>query len=135
VKVEYRIAITYNVISVLESMHASRMFELLHREELDFLADLDLSVYRKFRQLSIEFIFATDMSKHASNVSELKNLMFEELDFSLSGVRVPVLKSVLKMADISNSTREWKTCREWAYCIMDVCNLIALPLIFFSPFY
>eukprot|EP01107_Rhizomastix_libera_P017083 TRINITY_DN7649_c0_g1_i1.p1 TRINITY_DN7649_c0_g1~~TRINITY_DN7649_c0_g1_i1.p1 ORF type:complete len:605 (+),score=128.22 TRINITY_DN7649_c0_g1_i1:68-1882(+) len=118
--VEDPLAILYNDTSILENTHTSRTFEILHEEKFDFLENLEISVYRKFRAIMIDLILATDMSKHANIVGELAAKIIAG-DASLDKVssRLLVLKVVLKMADISNSTRPWEICKTWAHRVME----------------
>eukprot|EP01107_Rhizomastix_libera_P014968 TRINITY_DN5164_c0_g2_i1.p1 TRINITY_DN5164_c0_g2~~TRINITY_DN5164_c0_g2_i1.p1 ORF type:complete len:623 (-),score=160.51 TRINITY_DN5164_c0_g2_i1:3-1871(-) len=120
VNVEDPLAIQYNDQSVLESTHSARVFGLLHEEENDFLENMELTHYRTLRNMIIQLILATDMSKHADILSDLKaRVAAEEFKWDNAQVRLLTLKMMIKAADISNPARSWNLCEKWAGLVME----------------
>eukprot|EP01105_Mastigella_eilhardi_P003073 TRINITY_DN1391_c0_g1_i8.p1 TRINITY_DN1391_c0_g1~~TRINITY_DN1391_c0_g1_i8.p1 ORF type:complete len:349 (+),score=84.26 TRINITY_DN1391_c0_g1_i8:132-1178(+) len=109
------LALEYNDMSVLEQMHTSRAFQLLHQPEYNFLANLSRQQFRTFRMLSISLIFATDMAKHMEIISEFNTLSkLGQLDVCKDAHRLLLCKTLMKIADVSNCGRPWKTAQKWA---------------------
>ena len=69
--------------------------------------------YQRARKLMIECILATDMSQHFSELSKFKTRI-GALDFEPKKKdKMMTLKMMFHLADISNATKEWNTCRKW----------------------
>jgi cGMP-inhibited 3',5'-cyclic phosphodiesterase A len=74
VSINSPLAILYNDRSVLENHHASSSWLLLKSSpKYNFLCSLDLAEWKRFRFLVLEFILATDLSKHFSLLNEFNN--------------------------------------------------------------
>jgi hypothetical protein len=68
-------AIRYNDVSVQENFHVAESFAILHRDETNFLEQLNVDEFKVFRKRMIGCILATDMAKHAADFSALKSLL------------------------------------------------------------
>lgn len=105
------IAILYNDQSVLENFHAASLFQLIRKHsELNIFASLNKPQYREIRKTIIECIIATDPAVHYEYVSKLSAKA--ESDSPVWNANSPeqrllLMKSILKMADISNVARLW----------------------------
>lgn len=118
------IAVAYNDRSVLENMHASKAFQYLLLDEgsLDFLRGLPRSTFREFRGLAISLILATDMARHVELLSEFRSrlLSAQGLDpMHSEGDRLLVMKAMVKVADLVNTTRPWPIALKWAQRILE----------------
>ena len=93
VKTNHELAMVYNDNSPLENMHAARCFQLLQREDLDFLSHWRFNPaggsgrnrtsgrrWHRFRLTVIEMIMATDNSKHKHLMEELAQVAEELAD-------------------------------------------------------
>ena len=70
-------AITSNDISVQETYHVSKMFEILKRDGCNFADKFTKDEFKIFRMRVIGLILATDMAKHMTDMSEL-NAMIDQ---------------------------------------------------------
>ena len=68
-------AIRYNDVSVQENYHVAEAFSLMQRGDMSFLETLSTDEYKVFRKRMIGCILATDMAKHAIDVSALKSIV------------------------------------------------------------
>lgn len=68
-------AIRYNDVSVQENYHVAESFAILKRTEANFLEQLTNDEFKIFRKRMIGCILATDMAKHAADLSQLKSLI------------------------------------------------------------
>jgi hypothetical protein len=62
-------AINSNDVSVQETYHASEMFRILRESECNFTDKMTKEEFKIFRKRVIGCIIATDMAKHAADVS------------------------------------------------------------------
>lgn len=109
------LAVRYNGISVLESMHVSESCMLLHQPALNFLEQLPHSKSLEFWQMLIKLVLATDMARHAELLGEFNaKLAGNRLNFDLPGDRIMLLSMLMKAADLSNASRPWDIARMWS---------------------
>ncbi|KAH3765228.1 cAMP phosphodiesterase [Pelomyxa schiedti] len=116
------LALKYNGISILESMHVSEAFNLLFsRPEINFLAAWPKAQIQDFHRLVVALVLSTDMSKHIEIIGQLKAIRASshELDYTKQAERELCLKILLKLADISNAIRKWSVAQTWAECVME----------------
>ncbi|KAH3764712.1 cAMP-specific 3',5'-cAMP phosphodiesterase 4 [Pelomyxa schiedti] len=114
------LAIQYNDQSVLESMHAARLFQILKQENLNFLKNLSIEQFRLFRKIVITLILSTDMAKHLEIIGEFNSILkVSHLDYGNAQHRLSLSRMVLKVADISNVTRPWKVAVTWAQKVVE----------------
>jgi len=135
-EVQHDLAIRYNDRSPLENMHCSKLFEILAKKELNVLANAP-DQFRDVRKTIIEVILHTDITQHPGMAKELE-LLYEMNSkvFEAPGAsdkkaeeREEILQSsenkklipkvLLHSADISNPTKPWDLCREWALRVLD----------------
>ena len=105
------VAILYNDQSVLENFHAASLFQLINQHpDLNIFQSLNKSKFREIRKLIIECIIATDPAMHYEYVSKLSAKMESDQgawNGEMADQRLLLMKSILKMADISNVARLW----------------------------
>lgn len=84
------LAMKYNDQSVLENMHTSLTFKILHREDTNIVSTLSADDYLAFRRIVILMVLSTDLQKHFNKLNEFKSYLeadelpdFENDDFRL----------------------------------------------------
>eukprot|EP00727_Mastigamoeba_balamuthi_P000813 m51a1_g10729 putative 3 5 -cyclic nucleotide phosphodiesterase family protein (836) ;mRNA; f:277251-280300 len=113
------LALRYNAVSVLESMHAADSATLLHTD-LNFLQDCPKASYSTIISIFTQMVLATDMSRHVEIMSQLTaKIASETFDFTQSADRLLALKCLLKFSDLSNPSREWDACFLWAKRVLE----------------
>jgi len=118
------LALTYNYVSPLESMHAAKAMSLLATPGSDILAlsALDPQGAMKVRCLMVKLILGTDMANHKGDLDELNGLVATKQQEGsaawLEGdggeaARTVVLKAALHAADVSNPAKPWSYYMQW----------------------
>lgn len=116
----------YNDDSVLENHHLAVAFKLLQNEKMDIFHNIPRNQRRSIRNMVIDMVRATDMSKHMGLLGELKT-MVETKKVAGSGIieldsyqdRIRVLKNMLHCADLSNPTKPLDIYRNWTERVMN----------------
>lgn len=118
-----KLAILYNDKSVLENMHASKVFEKLIGEErdpkIDIFVGLNKSQVNTIRHVMVEAILHTDMTKHFETVNVMKAMALRHEDkqniLNLDDAdETTLFFYLLHAADISNPTKPAPICVDWA---------------------
>ncbi|RNA28494.1 cAMP-specific 3 -5 -cyclic phosphodiesterase 4D isoform X4 [Brachionus plicatilis] len=120
------LAVMYNDDSVLENHHLAVAFKLLQKDTLNIFHNVPRNQLRSIRNIVIDMVRATDMSKHMSLLAELKT-MVETKKVAGSGIieldsyqdRIRVLKNMLHCADLSNPTKPLEIYRNWTERVMN----------------
>jgi len=132
------LAIKYNDNSPLENHHLCASFNLLHRNEYNFLHNMERDTYRTLRTLMIDLVLATDMKRHFDILSQFQVSLSIRKDSSSSPtssgdvssgarnlwVRIPdnemddaqhtlKLQVALKVADLGHLAAPQGVHREW----------------------
>ncbi|CAK9094572.1 5'-cyclic nucleotide phosphodiesterase 1C (Cam-PDE 1C) (3' [Durusdinium trenchii] len=114
------IALTYNDISVLENMHISKTFKLMHSDlSTNILEGFKIEHRNRLRKEMVEVVLGTDMSSHFGNVADFKTLV-EKLGSdptewhhepkAMSALRVMALHAM----DISNPAKVLSLSDKWS---------------------
>ncbi|TRY57448.1 hypothetical protein DNTS_031434 [Danionella cerebrum] len=119
------LALMYNDASVLENHHLAVGFKLLQEENCDIFCNLSKKQRQSLRQMTIDMVLATDMSKHMNFLADLKT-MVETKKVTSQGVllldnysdRIQVLQNMVHCADLSNPTKPLELYRQWTDRIM-----------------
>eukprot|EP00039_Didymoeca_costata_P012973 m.190192 g.190192 ORF g.190192 m.190192 type:complete len:648 (+) comp15638_c0_seq9:126-2069(+) len=134
VKTEHDLAILYNDISVLENHHISTAFKIMREEDSNILASFSKDDRLTIRKIIIDTVLSTDMSKHTHFLGEFKALTektyasqsHDNFDESVQNIlgpsyenRVLVLCTIVHSADLGNCAKEWNTCKQWTYRLME----------------
>ena len=70
--------------------------------------------YKKARQLMINRVLSTDMSKHFSELGKFKErIASPEFDPLNQTDKDMLLQTLFHLADISNPTKPWALCQKW----------------------
>lgn len=127
-------ATRYNDISVQENYHAAESFAIIKAAEANFLETLTPDEFKVFRKRMIGCILATDMAKHAADLSQLKSIVEakqirqgqnadlvinRESDATLFKSQQFLLEITLHACDISQQTRPFDTVRKWTELLYD----------------
>eukprot|EP00927_Polykrikos_kofoidii_P087099 TRINITY_DN9953_c1_g2_i1.p1 TRINITY_DN9953_c1_g2~~TRINITY_DN9953_c1_g2_i1.p1 ORF type:complete len:715 (-),score=115.04 TRINITY_DN9953_c1_g2_i1:53-1945(-) len=143
VETSQELAMRYNDHSPLENMHCAKMFEIVRQPKSAVFANLDRQQYREVRQVCIDAILHTDNIHHFTMVKELQVLYEMNSDifdlalqmyqteaieyppkeicdmFVESDKRKLMRNLFLHFADISNPSKPFNICKQWAWFIVD----------------
>jgi hypothetical protein len=113
-------AIFYNDRSVLENHHLASAWQILLKEDSNFLTHLSKEEFRSVRDQVVEMVLATDLSGHFAMLSAFKNKVLAAGTFNLDNKddRNLFWKICIKCADVSNMAREWGLYERWLTRIM-----------------
>jgi hypothetical protein len=117
-----RLAIVYNDVSILESYHCARTWELFSKTEYDVFHPLDPKQRKDVRRQIIMMVMATDMVVHFAMKADFDKLVVKLNDGKATGIEVTpdakerdlILKVLLHAADVSNPTKQWDVCKTWS---------------------
>ncbi|XP_026130619.1 cAMP-specific 3',5'-cyclic phosphodiesterase 4C isoform X2 [Carassius auratus] len=119
------LALMYNDASVLENHHLAVGFKLLQEDNCDIFCNLSKKQRQSLRQMTIDMVLATDMSKHMNFLADLKTMVETKKVTSLGVLlldnysdRIQVLQNMVHCADLSNPTKPLELYRQWTDRIM-----------------
>ena len=138
----HELALTYFYRSPLESMHISKAFTILAKEECNFLGGkletdvLSSDDWKKARELMVNMILATDMANHGVDLIELEHVLKAgSVDLSKPERATLILKVCLHAADISNPAKPWDNYNKWTDRVLqefhaqgDIEKSLGLPI-------
>lgn len=114
------LAIKYSDISVLEHFHASSAFEMMQKDEYNFLENLNLEERRAIRETVISMVLATDMSFHFDWIGKFKTkISGNGLNLEAKADRKLLLNMAIKCADVNNPSKPSDQSRRWTDLIME----------------
>lgn len=143
VETSHELAIRYNDHSPLENMHCAKLFEIVGQPKTAVFAQYAKAEYRDARQVCIEAILHTDNTHHFSMLKELQMLYEMNSDvfdialqmnqaskidfppkevidiFSEPDKKKLIRNLFLHFCDVSNPTKPFDICRQWAWHILD----------------
>merc|ERR1712032_738555 len=112
---ETPLAMLFNDQSVLENMHCTITFSVLHSTSSNFLAGLDGTLRTTFRSLIVQMILETDLGKHIQLVSRFRQEFLNTINLDTAGHRIQLphnpaqrkelLAFALKCCDVAHSTK------------------------------
>eukprot|EP00727_Mastigamoeba_balamuthi_P012181 m51a1_g7586 putative 3 -cyclic-nucleotide phosphodiesterase (907) ;mRNA; r:203501-206384 len=110
----------YNGLNVLESMHCSESMSLLFLDQtLGFADGLSKEDRQDLHRTVCQLVLATDMARHLELTSQFGARVASGNLVNSKPDKLLVMQMMLKMADISNSTRGWPVCQRWAQRVME----------------
>ena len=113
------IALNYNDISVLENMHVSEAFKLMHSNPIyDVFDGFDRETYKKFRKQIIHCVLATDMTKHSGSINFLNKLLSEK-NKPEDNDKQDYMDLIIHTSDISNPTKIFDIYFKWAKLVVE----------------
>jgi len=117
-----KLSILYNDISVLEQHHTASFFFLLENEKrnCNVLMDLNPELKQEYRNIILEQILYTDMSKHGELCKIIKELgQLDPADRDMGGANKRImLKALVHATDIGNPTRVFDVAKMWGLKIV-----------------
>ncbi len=94
-------------------------YSLMANDDLNFLKHMNKADYKKFREIMIHVILATDMTKHFADLGKFKSRLTSS-DFKPDGNdKMLCLDMTIHLADISNTTKTWGSCKKWIDLLFD----------------
>lgn len=114
-------AIQYNDISVLESMHCSIVYKFLMDPEHNLFESLSNEDWITSRKIIIEMILSTDMSKHFEILGRFKTRALNLCDINLEKIDDKLLffATGLKCADIGHSAKYTDLHQKWTAMVLE----------------
>ncbi|EGR27021.1 hypothetical protein IMG5_203050 [Ichthyophthirius multifiliis] len=134
INTQNNLALKYNDKSVLENFHVSKMFEdTLNNESINIFRSFTIKEFKIIRQIIINMILATDMSRHFSDIGKMKTrldsgifkyiiiFLFKKiLDFDIKNKdKQNCMEILIHAADLSNPIKNWKISYQWSIKIMN----------------
>lgn len=119
IKTRSRLAEKYRNEAVLENRSLDGTFDLLQDPECALLAGLPPDTHNECRRLLGLVIIATDFATHQAFLKELRtHLHTKGTDFSDPEGLSLLARTLIKAADISNTTKEFPLARLWGRRVM-----------------
>jgi hypothetical protein len=111
------IAINFNDISVLENMHISEAFKLIHSDNnYNIFENFDKNEYKRIRKQMISCVLHTDMSYHKGSL-DFMNKILNQNDENID--QQEYMNLILHSADISNPTKKFEIYYKWAELVVE----------------
>ncbi|RLN48108.1 hypothetical protein BBJ29_007063 [Phytophthora kernoviae] len=113
------IALRYNDHAVLENYHVAQSFLVMKNADLNVLGELAPDDFKYARDMIIQMVLATDMSKHFEDVALFKtNILSASLDegtlaIKSVGDKKLLLKMILHTCDVSNPAKDREIMLRW----------------------
>jgi len=125
VMVSSELALLYNDKSPLENHHASLAFHIMKDPHCNLLQGLTEEQRKRARKLIIMVVLATDMADHGAHLKSFCSTFpvadkapCDDFTFPANG-EDELLKTLLKMSDISNVTRPFRVADKWAALVQE----------------
>ncbi|GMH49544.1 hypothetical protein TL16_g00545 [Triparma laevis f. inornata] len=124
------LALRYNDISVLESMHSAELFIMCKDEGKDIFSVLDSGQKKEARKIITTAILGTDMTKHFNHIADFESRLAAEKAIAAnpeaaaqSGTEQRLEKGImiemaLHCADISNPVKDISVYKKWVIVVM-----------------
>ncbi|KAJ3274443.1 cAMP-specific 3',5'-cyclic phosphodiesterase 4D [Borealophlyctis nickersoniae] len=109
-------ALLYNDKSVLENHHCAAAFEVLLRDDCNFLKGVETKTWRRVRESVVDMVLATDLAQHFSLLTMFKKKVLTGDEFDPVGSREDrglMMQMLMKCSDVSNPTKSWPLYSEW----------------------
>lgn len=114
------LAIKYSDASVLEHFHAASFFQMMQKEESNFLENIPGEERKNIREMIIGMVLATDMSFHFDWIGKFKTKMSGAgLNLEQKNDRKLLLNMAIKCADVNNPSKPGEQSRRWTDLIME----------------
>jgi hypothetical protein len=112
------IAIRYNDISILENMHISETFKLIHSDpNCNIFEDFVKEKYKKIRKQMISCVIGTDMSNHKHSLEFMNKCLNDKKEISDED-KEKYMNLIVHSADISNPTKSFVIYYKWAELVV-----------------
>ena len=112
------IAIRYNDVSILENMHISETFKLIHSDpNCNIFEDFEKVEYKKIRKQMISCVLGTDMTNHKHSLEFMNKCLNENKEISEED-KEKYMNLIVHSADISNPTKSFVVYYKWAELVV-----------------
>lgn len=113
------IAIRYNDYSILENMHISETFKLIHsNKSYNIFENFEKEKYKKMRKQMISCVLTTDMSNHKKSL-DFMNKCLNENNQIQEDDKQNYMNLIVHSADISNPTKIFDIYYKWAELVVE----------------
>ncbi|XP_037893441.1 high affinity cAMP-specific and IBMX-insensitive 3',5'-cyclic phosphodiesterase 8 isoform X1 [Glossina fuscipes] len=120
------LAILYNDVTVLENHHAAYFFKLtLCDDSVNIFKNLEPDIYKSMRNIIIDMILATEMTRHFEHLAKFVSVFGGEMNCNKEIAAIEedsallMRRMLIKVADVSNPSRPYLFCVEWAQRIAE----------------
>ena len=116
------IALNFNDISVLENMHISETFKLIHsNEECNIFDKFEKNNYKKIRKQMISCVLNTDMSLHKESLDFMNKFLNnnDNKNINIEQYNQDFMNLIIHSADISNPTKSFDIYYKWAELVVE----------------
>ena len=113
------LALRYNDISVLESHHIASASALMKLEKYNIFSKLAPDDAAGIRQRMVHMVLSTDMSKHFSDLGNLKQRLASETFEPEDKDKLLLMGEGIHLADISNPTKPWHLTLKWTELLFE----------------
>lgn len=107
------LALYYNDQAPHENYHLTQTFALLNMQHCNVLADLPADARQYVRELVINMVLATDMSRHMQYSNSFTARANATDPWESEEAKVVALQMAIKAADLSHTTAPWNEHRHW----------------------
>jgi len=108
------LATTYSDQSVLENYHLAQAFSILKQKEYNIFSGISRELYREIKEMIVQMVLATDMTKHYKILGEFKSkLAAGGLNPDSNEDRLTVLAMGIKCADLGHTTKKTLLHLDW----------------------
>lgn len=112
------IALNFNDISVLENMHISEAFKLIHSNiDCNIFENLDKNTYKKIRKQMISCVLNTDMSFHKNSLDFMNKYLLDKEN--VEKYNQNFMDLIIHSTDISNPTKKFDIYYKWAKLVVE----------------
>ena len=130
IKSHDNLATFYNDHAPNENYHLSQAFYVLKDATTDILSPLPIEAYHFVRNIIIELVLATDMSKHFEIINAFKNKIIDlpehqslqkndSTTLPASTDKLLALKMAIKCADLSHTAAPWNEHKKWVILLQE----------------
>lgn len=114
------LAIKYSDLSVLEYFHTASVFEIMQKDEYNFLENLTPDERKPIREMIISMVLATDMTFHFDWIGKFKTkISGGGLNMEQKADRKLLLNMAIKCADVNNPSKPPDQSRRWTDLVME----------------
>lgn len=121
VRTKHPLAIRYSDNSVLENHHLASAFSIIVKDDsCNIMKNLPWNMYKEVRQLIIQIVLNTDVSKHFSLMTTLKTKLGNNFPTDAIEDRVLILSVALRTCDLFKVVRDGRTVfQKWMDLMFD----------------
>lgn len=97
----------------LENFHAAKTFEILRKEEKNFLQNMDIETFYVFKKNVIHNILNTDMKQHFCLLEKFRQWTHLPKDHAIQQVEV-LTAMIVHTSDFGGAVKTFQTSKEWS---------------------